>query len=146
MIRSIRFSSVSGRPGQEHHTLEIQRASVKRAAPNGAYELVDVLRDEDQSGGSRIRPQVGSALARILAGAADAIILWRASRCSRNWRAAVEGEADWELPSDTVVGVIAAGHETSSARRRCGRFLATGRVGGSRRARRGRGWQAAPVC
>ena len=42
-IRSIRFSSVSGRPGQEHHTLEIQRASVKRAAPNGACELVDVL-------------------------------------------------------------------------------------------------------
>ena len=146
MIRSIRFSSVGGRPGQEHHTLEIQRASVKRAAPSGACELVDVLRDEDQSGGSRIRPQVGSALARILAGAADAIILWRASRCSRNWRAAVEGEADWELPSDTVVGVIAAGHETSSARRRRGRFLATGRVGGSRRARRGRGWQAAPVC
>ena len=99
-IRSIRFSSVSGPPGQEHHTLEIQRASVKRAAPNGAYELVDVLRDEDQSGGSRIRPQLGSALARILAGAADAIILWRASRCSRHWRAAVEGEADWELPHD----------------------------------------------
>ena len=49
------------------------------------------------------------------------------------------------LPGHTVVGVIAAGHETSSARRRRGRFLATGRVGGSRRARRGRGWQAAPV-
>ena len=47
MIRSIRFSSVSGRPGQEHRTLEIQRASVKRTAPNGAYEIVDVLRDED---------------------------------------------------------------------------------------------------
>ena len=80
-----RVSSVGERSGPEYHMLEIRRASVQRTAPNGGYELVDVLTDDDQSGGSRIRPQLGIAMARILAGEADAIILVRASRFFGGW-------------------------------------------------------------
>ena len=89
-IGYIRVSTVGGRSGREYHTLEIQRASIERTARDNGYELVDVLTDEDQSGRSRNRPQFGGAMARILAGEADAIIVWKASRFSRNWREAAE--------------------------------------------------------
>jgi DNA invertase Pin-like site-specific DNA recombinase len=89
-IGYMRVSSVGGRSGPEYHTLDIQRASIERTARSNGYDLVDVLTDEDQSGRSRIRPQFGIAMARILAGDADAIIVWKVSRFSRNWREAAE--------------------------------------------------------
>jgi DNA invertase Pin-like site-specific DNA recombinase len=81
-IGYIRVSSVGGRSGPEFHTLEMQRANIQRTARNGAYELVDVLRYEDQSGGNRIRPRFGIAMQRILASEADAIIVWKSRRLS----------------------------------------------------------------
>jgi DNA invertase Pin-like site-specific DNA recombinase len=89
-IGYIRVSSVGGRSGPEYHTLDIQRASIERTARSNGYDLVDVLTDEDQSGRSRNRPQFGIAMERILAGDADAIIVWKVSRFSRNWREAAE--------------------------------------------------------
>jgi DNA invertase Pin-like site-specific DNA recombinase len=89
-IGYMRVSSVGGRSGPEYHTLDIQRASIERTARSNGYELVDVLTDEDQSGRSRNRPQFGIAMDRILAGDADAIIVWKVSRFSRNWREAAE--------------------------------------------------------
>jgi len=86
-IGYIRISSVGGRSGPEYHTLAIQRASIERTGRNHGYELVDVLRDEDQSGGSRNRPQFGIAMQRILAGEADAIIVSKAGRSANApWR------------------------------------------------------------
>jgi hypothetical protein len=98
-IRYIRVSSVGGRSGPEYHTLDIQRASIERTARSNGYELVDVLTDEDQSGHSRNRPRFGIAIDRVLAGNADAIIVWKVSRFSRNWREAAE---DVELLLDHV--------------------------------------------
>ena len=66
-IGYVRVSSVGGRSGPEYRTLQIQRSSIQRTARNNSYELVDVLRDEDQSCSSRNRPQLGIAMARILA-------------------------------------------------------------------------------
>jgi DNA invertase Pin-like site-specific DNA recombinase len=59
-------------------------------AANGRYELVDMLTNDHQSSRSRNRPQFGTAMNRILARDADAIIVWKASRFSRNWREAAE--------------------------------------------------------
>ncbi len=73
-----------GRSGPEYHTLEIQRSSIQPTAPNNSYELVDVLRDEDQSATSRNRPQFGIAMQRILASEADAIIVWKGSRTANS--------------------------------------------------------------
>ena len=79
----IRIANVGERPGPTHHTLDSQRASIERTAPNNGNELVDVLRDEDQSRSSRNRPQIGIATERILAGDADAITVWKASRATK---------------------------------------------------------------
>ena len=111
-IGYIRVSSVGGRSGPEYHTLEIQRASIERTARNNDYELVDVLTDEDQSGRSRNRPQFGIAMERILAGGADAIIVWKVSRFSRNWREAAE---DVELLLDNGKDLLSEeGFDTAS--------------------------------
>ncbi|MGO9752127.1 MAG: recombinase family protein [Solirubrobacteraceae bacterium] len=96
----IRVPSVGGRSSPEYHTLQIQRVSIQRTVRNDGYELVDVLSDEDQSCSSRTRPQVGIAMRRILAGEADAIIVWKLSRFSRNrWEAAEDPEP---LGSDAI--------------------------------------------
>ncbi len=47
-------------------------------------------RDEDQSGSSRNRPQIDNAIQRILTGEADAIIVRKLSRFSRNWQQAAD--------------------------------------------------------
>ena len=89
-IGYIRVSSVGGRSGPEYHTLQIQQASIERVAKFHQYDLVDVLTDEDQSGKTRNRPQFQIAMQRVLAGDADALIVWKVSRFSRNWREAAE--------------------------------------------------------
>jgi len=53
-----------------------------------------VLRNEDQSPSSRNRPQFDSARQRILAGEADAIIVWKTSRLAR---ARPQAEDVWPL-------------------------------------------------
>lgn len=85
-----RVSSVGGRSGPEYHTLEIQQASIERVAAFHRYELIDTLTDEDRSGGNRNRPEFQQAMSRVLAGEADALIVWKVSRFSRNWREAAE--------------------------------------------------------
>ncbi len=80
-----RVCSVGGRSDPEYHTLEIQRSSIQPTAPNHGDELVDVLRNEDQSCSSRNRPQLGIATHRILASEEDAIIAWKASRSAKAW-------------------------------------------------------------
>jgi hypothetical protein len=87
-IGYIRVLSVGGRSRPDYHTLDIQRASIERTARSNGYGLVDVHTDQDQSGRSRNRPQFGIAMDRILAGDADAIIVWNDSRLSRNRREA----------------------------------------------------------
>jgi hypothetical protein len=69
----IRIANVGERPGPTHHTLDSQRASIERTARNNGNEIVDVLRDQDQSASSRNRPQIATATQRILASDADAI-------------------------------------------------------------------------
>ena len=69
----IRIANVGERPGPTHPTLDSQRASIKRTARNNGNEIVDVLRDQDQSASSRNRPQIAIATQRILASDADAI-------------------------------------------------------------------------
>jgi DNA invertase Pin-like site-specific DNA recombinase len=89
-IGYIRVSSVGGRSGPGYHTLDIQRASIERTSQFRQHELVDILTDEDQSGKTRNRPQFQVAMDRLLAGDADAIVVWKVSRFSRNWREAAE--------------------------------------------------------
>lgn len=89
----VRVSSVGGRSGPGYHTLDIQRASIQRTAAFRQYEIVDVLVDEDETGKSRDRPQFKVAMERVLAGDADAIVVWKVSRFSRNW---AEAAADVE--------------------------------------------------
>lgn len=89
-IGYIRVSSVGGRSGPGYHTLDIQRHSIERTAQFHRYELVDVLTDEDQSGKTRQRPMFQEAMRRVLADDADALIVWKVSRFSRNWREAAE--------------------------------------------------------
>jgi DNA invertase Pin-like site-specific DNA recombinase len=89
-IGYVRVSSVGGRSGPGYHTLEIQRASIERTARFHQHELVEILTDEDRSGKTRNRPQFQVAMERLLAGDADAIVVWKVSRFSRNWREAAE--------------------------------------------------------
>ncbi|MDE2104777.1 MAG: recombinase family protein [Patescibacteria group bacterium] len=113
-IGYVRVSSVGGRSGPGYHTLEIQRASIERTATFHRYELVDVLTDEDQSGKTRQRPMFTAAMRRVLAGEADALIVWKVSRFSRNWREAAEDvetllEADKDLLSEEGFDTATAG-------------------------------------
>jgi len=103
-----RVASAARQSGPEHHTRQNQRASIQRTAPNHGDELVDVLSDEDQSRISRNPPQIGIAMRRILAGEADAIIDWKASRFPRNWSEAAE---DRELPQSDAITDRAATSE-----------------------------------
>ncbi len=104
-IGYIRVSSVGGRSGPEYHTLDIPRSSIQRTAPNNGDELIDVLWDEDQSASSRNRPQFGIPMQRILASEADAMIVWKVSRFSRNWREATEDVE--RLESDAMTDRVA---------------------------------------
>lgn len=112
-IGYIRVSSVGGRSGPEYHTLQIQRESIERSAARNSYELIDVLTDEDASGKTRDRPQFKIAMERILAGEADAIIVWKVSRFSRSWRQAAE---DVELLLDNGKDLLSEeGFDTATA-------------------------------
>jgi DNA invertase Pin-like site-specific DNA recombinase len=113
-IGYIRVSSVGGRSGPGYHTLEIQRQSIERTATFQRYDLVDVLTDEDQSGKTRQRPMFQEAMRRVLAGEADALIVWKVSRFSRNWREAAEDveallEAGKDLLSEEGFDTATAG-------------------------------------
>jgi hypothetical protein len=73
------------RPGVPHAGDPAGEPPADRKEPR--VELVDVLRDEDQPGGSRNRPQFGTAMQRILASEANAIIVSKAGRSANApWR------------------------------------------------------------
>ncbi len=81
------------------------------------------LRDQDQSRGGRIRPQFRSAIARILTGETDAIILWKVTRFSRNPREAAEGQgqrSDSRLTTN-VTWLTAGAKKAASSRAAIGR-------------------------
>jgi DNA invertase Pin-like site-specific DNA recombinase len=112
-IGYIRVSSVGGRSGPGYHTLEIQRGSIERTARYHQHELIDVLTDEDQPGKTRNRPQFTVAMERVLADEADAIIVWKVSRFSRNWREAAE---DVELLLENGKDLLSEeGYDTATA-------------------------------
>lgn len=113
-IGYVRVSSVGGRSGPGYHTLDIQRASISATAKYRDYELVDVLTDEDESGKSRDRPRFREAMERVLDGEADAIVVWKVSRFSRNWKEAAEDvetllDADKDLLSEEGFDTATAG-------------------------------------
>jgi len=86
----IRVSAVGGRSGAAYHTKDVQRAAIEHVCRARDYELLDVLEEENRSGASKRRPVFDTVMERVLSGEADAVVVWKLSRFSRNWARAAD--------------------------------------------------------
>jgi site-specific DNA recombinase len=81
----IRVSSYVGRDRAEALTEDVQLEKIRQWCAVADLELVDVLRDVDRSGKSFDRPAFNSLLARLRAGEASAVVVYRMSRFGRDF-------------------------------------------------------------
>ena len=104
-LATFRVSEMGGRSGPELHTLDVQRASIERAAAARGWELVDVATELNRSGADRSRPQFRAALERFTSREVDAMVVWRVSRFARDLtQARVDIDAILEAGADPVAG------------------------------------------
>jgi site-specific DNA recombinase len=81
----IRVSSYLGRDRAEALTEAAQLEKIEQWCAVADLELVDVLRDVDRSGKSFDRPAFNELLARLRAGEASAVVVYRMSRFGRDF-------------------------------------------------------------
>jgi site-specific DNA recombinase len=84
----IRVSSYLGRDRGEALTEDVQLEKIKQWCAVADLELIDVLRDIDRSGkdfDARGRPAFDELLARLRAGEAEAVVVYRMSRFGRDF-------------------------------------------------------------
>ena len=83
VIGYVRVSDVDGRGGDRFISPDVQRETIARFVNGKGHELVDVVVELDQSGGTLARPGLEQVLERIEAGEADALAVAYLSRLSR---------------------------------------------------------------
>src|SRR4051794_28797095 len=83
VIGYVRVSDVDGRSGDRFISPQVQREAISRFVQGKRHQLVDVVVELDESGGSLSRPGLQQVLARIEAGEGDALAVAYLSRLSR---------------------------------------------------------------
>ena len=83
MLGYVRVSDVDGRRGDRFISPDVQREAIERFVNGKRYELIDVVLELDESGGTVARPGLERVLERIEAGEADALAVAYLSRLSR---------------------------------------------------------------
>jgi DNA invertase Pin-like site-specific DNA recombinase len=83
VIGYVRVSDVDGRGGDRFISPDVQRETITRFVNGKGHELVDVVVELDQSGGTLARPGLEQVLERIEAGEGDALAVAYLSRLSR---------------------------------------------------------------
>jgi DNA invertase Pin-like site-specific DNA recombinase len=90
MLGYIRVSRRLGREGPGYIATDIQRDAIQRWADYRGVRIVDWLIDEDESGGTQVRPGLREAMRRVESGDVDGIACWRLNRFARNVAGAIE--------------------------------------------------------
>jgi site-specific DNA recombinase len=80
----VRVSRIGGRKGDGYISIPQQLDRIKQYADYSGWEVVDVFRDEDYSGGNVDRPAFQEALAQIEQGILDGLVVVRVDRFSRD--------------------------------------------------------------
>jgi DNA invertase Pin-like site-specific DNA recombinase len=83
VIGYVRVSDVDGRNGVRFISPDVQRQAIERFVNGKRHELVDVVLELDESGGTLNRPGLDEVLERLETGEADAIAVAYLSRLSR---------------------------------------------------------------
>jgi site-specific DNA recombinase len=83
VVGYVRVSQVNGRSGERYISPKVQREAISAFVAGRGHELVTVLTDENESGGTLDRPGLQRALAMLEAGEADAICPALLNRLSR---------------------------------------------------------------
>lgn len=103
---------------EESISLEVQESACREHATRNGHTVVGVESDPGISGRTFKRKGVQNAIARVEAGAAEVIILWKWSRLSRN-------RLDWAIATDRVEslgGQIESATEPMDTSTSSGRF------------------------
>lgn len=84
LLGYIRVSRIGGREGEGYISPAIQREAIEGYARELQGEVTDWLSDEDYSGGTTDRPAFQDALARLEAGEAEGVVVYRVDRFARS--------------------------------------------------------------
>jgi DNA invertase Pin-like site-specific DNA recombinase len=87
----IRISKVNGRNGDSFISPQIQRETIERIARDKGVELGEIVEERDVSGGKKVRErELGRLVEKVEDGESDGLIVWKATRFSRNLLDTVE--------------------------------------------------------
>jgi site-specific DNA recombinase len=124
-----RVSRVGGRSGDSYTSPDVQREACERKADSDGYTVVEVIHEEDVSGGNAERKGYRRAIQMIETGKAEAIIVYNIWRFSRS---VVDGGKDIDRITKAGGDLLSCandiGDNTAAGRFQRNVFLAMGQM------------------